>query len=137
MLITASSSKDIYSIEGAGGILLLDEDEVDVVGFLQNPDYVRVYDSGMFDEEDDTTLPNVAGPMASLDKNTNSYKTTADDDNGDVIKRRQNLLNMKSIEQTQFQILVKQSAAITLLSPKDRDIFRYFPLLLILCSTHC
>ena len=115
-------------------VIAMQQDEVDVVGFLQNPDYVRVYDSGMFDEEDDTTLPKVAGPMALLDENTDSYKTTADDDDGDVIKRRQNLLNMKSIEQTQFQILVKQSAAIILLSPKDRDIFRYFPLLLILCS---
>ena len=104
-------------------VIAMQQDEVDVVGFLQNPDYVRVYDSGMFDEEDDTTLPNAAGPMALLDENTDSYKTTADDDDGDVIKRRQNLLNMKSIEQTQFQILVKQSVAIIILSPKDRDIF--------------
>ena len=71
---------------------MLDEDEVDVVGFLQNPDDVYIYDSGMFDEEDDTTLPNAVGPMASLDKNTNSYKTTADDDDGYGIKRRPNLL---------------------------------------------
>ena len=94
MLITASSNKHIYSVDGAGQTSLLDEDEVDVVGFLQNPDDVYVYDSGMFDEEDDTTLPNAAGPMASLDEDTDSYKTTVNDDDGDDIKRRQNLLKM-------------------------------------------
>ena len=135
MLIIANSNKVIYSVDGAGGILLLDEDEVDVVGFLQNPDYVYVYNSSMFDEENYTTLPNAAGPMASLDENTDSYKTTADDDDSYDIKRRPNLLNMKFIEQTQFQILVKQSVAIILLSSKDRGAFRFFPLLLILCSS--
>ena len=134
MLITASSNKHIYSVDGAGQTSLLDEDEVDVVGFLQNPDDVYVYDSGMFDEEDDTTLPNAAGPMASLDEDTDSYKTTADDD-GDDIKGRSNLLNMKYIEQTQLQILVKQSIAIILISAKDRGAFRFFHLLLILCSS--
>ena len=95
MLITASSNKHIYSVDGAGQTSLLDEDEVDVVGFLQNPDDVYVYDSGMFDEEDDTTLPNAAGPIASLDENTDSYKTTADDDDdGYGIKQRPNLLKM-------------------------------------------
>ena len=131
MLITASSNKHIYSVDGAGQTSLLDEDEVDVVGFLQNPD--DVYDSGMFDEEDDATLPNAAGSIASLDENTDSYKTTADDGYG--IKRRQNLLNMKYTEQTQLQILVKQSVAIILISAKDRGAFRFFHLLLILCSS--
>ena len=76
MLITTCSSRDSYFVKGADGILLLDDDEVEAVGFLQNPDDVHVYDSdvslmnGMSDEEDDVTLPNAAGPMESLDKNT-------------------------------------------------------------------
>ena len=92
------------------------------MGFLQNPDDVYIYDSGMFDEEDDTTLPNAVGPMASLDEDTDSYKTTADDDDGYGIKGRPNLLNMKYTEQTQFQILVKQSVAIILISVKNRGV---------------
>ena len=94
MLITASPNKHIYSVDGAGGILLLDEDEVDVVGFLQNPDDAHVFDFGMFDEENYTILLNAVGPMASLDEDTDSYKTIADDDDGYGIKRRQNLVKM-------------------------------------------
>ena len=70
MLITTCSSRDSYFVKGADGILLLDDDEVEAMGFLQNPDDVHVCDSGMSDEEDDITLPNAAGPMESLDKNT-------------------------------------------------------------------